>query len=172
MEFLFKPTRSRAIWLICLGVFVLLMGGIYLVAFRWSPAAQIRMHQMRLIDAAEHNSRAKLEELISDSYKDQWGFSKKDLLIALRDMRRAFTTVEATPEVIVVHARKEDGAFSTVIRIDGIGYGAEEVKSEINTITTPFVFHWRKEGPKPWDWGLVRVTNDGLDLGGYTPVEP
>lgn len=172
MEFLSNFVRARLIWLIFLGVFLFGVGGVYLVAFRWTPATQIRLHQMELIQAAEHNDRATLEELISDFYKDQWGFSKKELLIALRDMRRSMTTVEVTPEVIVVHAAKDTGSFSTVIRIDGVGYAADEVKSEINTITTPFVFHWRKEGPKPWDWGLVKITNEGLDLGGYTPIEP
>ncbi len=41
---------------------------------------------------------------------------------------------------------------------------APEIVERVNSLTEPFVLHWRRESWRPWDWKLVRVSNPGLEI--------
>ena len=73
-----------------------------------------------------------------------------DLTITVSDARTRIGNAEA--------------CWQAQIRMTGRGEATTEITDRVNSLTTPFVFHWRSESWKPWDWKLVKVENRSLDI--------
>ena len=167
MDTILSILADRRFWIAA--TIGLILYSIYLVGFRWRPPTQVRLHQMDLIHAVENNNGRDLGNLISDSYSDQWGYTKKDLQLGFKEMRRGFLALELQPSEVEVNVEKVEGTFSAVIKLQGSGVWADQIKGVLNKVNTPFVFTWRKEGGRPWDWKLISISNEELDLRGYRP---
>ena len=139
--------------------------GIYLF-WLWQPERQVRLHTEHLLAAVEGHDWEDLAEFVDGSYQDQWGNDRPLLLARLREILSY--TRDLRIETLgggVSRLTSEEAEWSTRVAIE-----AEEgeltalIKARVNGLETPFVFHWRHASGKPWDWKLVRVSNETLDL--------
>ena len=138
---------------------------IYLL-WLWQPERQVRLHSEHLIAAVEAQDWDDLAEFIDDSYQDQWGNDRPLLLARLREIL-SYTRNLRIERLGGGVSRLTDNEADWNARIK---VEAEEneltalIKARVNGLETPFVFHWRHASKKPWDWKLVRVSNEGLEL--------
>ncbi len=77
-------------------------------------------------------------------------------------------SIEFRTSQIEAVVRSSGGVGSWQGRIELTGANNSEmasvVKERLNNVRTPFRLDWRRQSGKPWDWQLVRVSNDELTL--------
>ncbi|MEZ5326459.1 MAG: hypothetical protein R3F19_15520 [Verrucomicrobiales bacterium] len=165
IEKLLKP-RSQVI--IVTGITALIV--LYHSLFEWPSDTQVRQKQEAFLLAIEEGDNSAWNSLISESYEDQWGFSKSNALVALQDVRSQFIGLNITwkPESQIVDSG--EGKLAGTMKFEATGFFATDmITSRLNKITAPWVFEWQKESWLPWSWRLTRIENPELDLGDYSP---
>ncbi len=150
-------------WFYAGGLFALALG--LWLAHLWSSENQVRLHSQHLIAQVEKWNWAAIGDFITADYHDDWNDDRALLLARLRIALRPFSSLTITAETPQVRVEEPLAMWSAKIRI--AGSGAEitpEMVERINRLTTPFELRWRKESWRPWDWKLVQVRNQSLDL--------
>lgn len=147
------------------GLAVAVALGVYLF-WLWQPERQVRLHSEHLIAAVEGQDWDDLAEFVDDSYQDKWGNDRPLLLARLREILSYTRNLRIeTLGGGVSRLSGEDAEWNARVTVE-----ADEneltalIKARVNRLETPFVFHWRHASGKPWDWKLVRVSNEGLEL--------
>ena len=139
--------------------------GLYLF-WLWQPERQVRLHSEHLLEAVEDRDWEELASFIDNSYQDEWGNDRPLLLSRLRDILRytrnlRIQTIGAG--VSQMTADEADWNARVTVEADDNELTAF-IKARVNGLETPFVFQWRHASGKPWDWKLMRVSNDALEL--------
>lgn len=165
VEKLLKP-RSQA--LIISGVVILVV--LYHSIFEWPSSIQVPLKQEAFLIAIEEGDNSAWDTLLSETYEDQWGFSKSNALVALQDVRSQLIGLDVvwTSEDTMIN----DGAgtLSGDMHFEATGFfGTDALTSLLNGLDEPWIFEWQKESWIPWSWKLVRIENDSLNIGGYRP---
>lgn len=89
-------------------------------------------------------------------------------MLLLERMREVFrylrgVRIETTEPSVGLDSRT--GFWSAKLTIEGdSGEGMELVKERVNSLNAPFQLEWRRMSGKPWDWKLVRVANQNLEI--------
>ena len=126
----------------------------------WMPAAQVGKKTTLLLRAAGDRDWKKAGRLVSDDYRDGWGQDKESALRLAAEAGRHFFALVITPSgepVVVVDGKTATwkGGLSFGGRGTAVG---EAMLSRASAFREDFVFAWRRESWKPWDWKLVSVT--------------
>jgi hypothetical protein len=131
----------------------------------WQPERQVRLHNEHLLAAVEAKNWSKFAEFIDDSYQDEWGNDRPLILTRLREVLSYARHLRIDPFGVGVRRTDDEAEWSARITIDA---DANEVttfiKDHVNPLEAPFVFKWRHRSSKPWDWKLIRVSNEALEL--------
>ncbi len=130
----------------------------------WSAENQVRRHSEHLVRQVERRNWSAVEELVAREYHDDWGDDRAHLMARLRLVGRFFFDLTITTSDGRATASPPTGSWQARVQLTGRGEAAGEITARVNSLTTPFVFSWRQESWKPWDWQLVKVTNESLDL--------
>src|SRR3978361_2267099 len=138
--------------------------GIYLFQL-WQPERQVQLHSVHLMRAAEADQWQKVAGFIDETYQDQWGQDRATVLKRLEHVLRYTRNLHITAEESYAVAEIGGVEWSSRLTFDA---DANEVttmiKERVNVLTTPFELHWQRKSAKPWDWKLVRVNNQELEL--------
>jgi hypothetical protein len=139
--------------------------GLYLVRL-WGAERQVQLHTQHLIQSMEDRNWTKFASFLADSYKDQWGEDRPLVLQrsqALFGYLRGIRILATTP---TIQASGRTGSWRSRIEIEGAENSelASMVKERVNQLTSPFTLEWKQISGKPWDWKLVRVSNDTLEI--------
>ena len=138
--------------------------GLYLFQL-WKPERQLQLHSAHLIAALEENDRSAILDFLDPSYGDQWGHDRATLVARLQAVLPYAPHLRIEARRIIVRDSAGAGEWSARIRVEA---DANEVtaliKERINPLEEPFLLQWRRVSWKPWDWKLVRVTNEALQL--------
>ncbi|MEY2438916.1 MAG: hypothetical protein QOI34_301 [Verrucomicrobiota bacterium] len=152
------------------GLAIALLLGLFLV-WLWRPEHQVRRHSDHLLRVMMHKDWPRFAGFIADDYQDQWGNNRSLLLDRTREVFRYVRSPRIT--AIAPNVRLEDrtGYWRAGILIEGDDNEVmAAIKNRINTLGTPFELEWRRMSAKPWDWKLVRVRNQSLEIpSGYLP---
>jgi hypothetical protein len=146
------------------GLGVALLMGLFLV-WLWQPERQVRRHSTNLLRAVQQKNWARVANFIGGDYRDQWG---DDRMLVLERMREVFgylrsIRIETTEPLVRLDSRS--GFWNAKLTIDGdSGEVMQLVKERVNSLDTPFELEWRRMSSKPWDWKLVRVANQNLEI--------
>ena len=146
------------------GLSVGLLTGVALL-WLWQPERQVRNHTQSLFRAVEGRNWERLRILIATDYADQWGHDRSGMIESVRGVFRYVRQVRMSSpnETIQVDERRARWAGKIVIETDQSELGAL-LKERVNSLSTPFQLEWRRLSAKPWDWKLVRVSNQGLEI--------
>lgn len=146
-----------------LGLGLALLLSIYFI-WLWSAEHQVRRHTDNLLVALEHRNWSKFAAFIGLDYKDQWGHDRESVLERTRLVFSYARSARIIPAFATVQIDGPRGVWQAKIAVEGEGELTEMVKERVNPLATPFVLEWRRLSAKPWDWKLVRVTNDSLEI--------
>ena len=146
------------------GAAVALVLGIWL-AWLWGPEHQVRLHSEHLLRALEQKSWGKFETFIAADYHDQWE-QDHDLVLERSTTVFAYTySLRLEPGPATIAMANGSGTWQARISVQpGQTELGTLIAERVNGLTTPFTLEWHKQSGKPWDWKLVRVSNEGLQL--------
>lgn len=131
----------------------------------WQPERQVARRFSDLLVAVEARKWQHAGNLISPEYSDEWGSSKGELLRWSEEGLRQFFWITLTP-LDPQFTRETDQVMrvETRLRVDGRGTGlALAAMDRVNDLSAPFIFIWRKESGKPWDWKLASVRQSEIN---------
>ncbi len=157
-----RSTFRNGFWAGLLVAFVI---GIWLVQL-WGAENQVRLHSEHLVHQVERRNWSAVGNFIAADYHDDWGDDRARLLTRLRLVGRFFFDLTITISEARAQVNVPNGIWKARIQMAGRGEAAAEVTSRVNSLTTPFVLSWRRESWKPWDWKLVRMANESLEIPG------
>ena len=128
------------------------------------------MKQKAFLIAIEEGDNSAWNSLLSESYLDQWEFSKSNAMVALQDVRSQLIGLHIKWESESTMIDEGRGSLQGKMQFEATGFFATDfITSRVNSLDAPWVFQWRKESWLPWSWKLVRIENEDLNLGGYSP---
>jgi len=150
-----------------LGGVIILMLIVFFLMARWDSEEQLMRHQARLITAVEGRKWKKIDAMMAADFTDNAGHDKAWALREPREALRHFMTLTIAPKqptFQVLYPKREGdpmtGTVSTWLHFDGNGTPfAHIIKDTANSTSDPFLFTWRKESWKPWDWKLVSISH-------------
>lgn len=134
--------------------------------------SQVEKRKERFRTALQDQDVDQALAMVADTYQDQWGFTKDDLRLILKDVTSQFVIVNLTFAEEKPSRQNGDLLYSVRIQLGGRPLTpAGTVMADFSAQhRQPFLLTWRKEGWWPWTWRLVRVENPELELPtGYQP---
>jgi hypothetical protein len=132
---------------------------------RWQPARQARVHTEKLLSAVESKNWGRLGGLLAQDYTDSWGNDKADVLERVREVFAQFFALELKAGAMTVQTVAGGAIVRAPVSLRGRGGPLAEVAVQrVGALREPFVFHWRKESWRPWDWALTRVEQPELKV--------
>jgi hypothetical protein len=148
------------------GLGLALFAGFFLL-WLWRPERQVRYHSEHLLHAIEQKSWSRVGDFIADDYVDQWGNDRARLLERMREVLRYLRGLSIEASNVTVRIDSRRGYWTATIKIDGEQSEVMAiVREQVNPLPTPFELEWRRRSGKPWDWKLVRVSNQNMKLPG------
>lgn len=133
----------------------------------WQAEKQVRLHNDHFLQQIAERDWSGAGDFIAADYHDDWGHDRKELLNRLHLVLGFFTSLTINTANPQVSANAPAGWWSAKVRIEGSGSEfAPAIVERVNSVTEPFVLHWRRESWRPWDWKLVRVSNPALEISG------
>lgn len=145
------------------GLLVAFILGVWLVQL-WSAENQVRLHGEHLVQQVEGRSWSAVSDYLAPDYHDAWGDDRTRLLTRLHLLGRFLFDLTITISSGRTQVNGDDATWSVRLQLAGRGEAAAEIESRVNSLTTPFVLHWHRASWKPWDWKLVQVTNETLEI--------
>jgi hypothetical protein len=132
---------------------------------RWQPARQARVHTEKLLSAVESKDWSELSRLMANDYTDTWGNEKADVLERVREVFAQFFAPELKAGPMTVETMDGRVVVRAPVSLRGRGGPMAEVAVQrVGALREPFVFTWRKESWRPWDWVLTRVEQPELKV--------
>lgn len=128
------------------------------------PAAQVRKHTQRLLEATGARDWKRVEKLLSASYQDSWHTNREQALESAQLLGQHFLTLHIRPrQPPQIKVSSSTAQWSAGLEFLGRGHAlGEAILNEANALTGPFLFEWQRPGWQPWHWQLVRVSQAEL----------
>ncbi len=145
------------------GLLAAVVVGIWLTGL-WGAENQVRLHSEHLLRQVEKRNAPAAGDFIAADYHDAWGDDRARLVLRLRIVLRFLSGLTITASKAQTQIDLPQGTWQARVQLEGRGEAAADITSRINGLTTPFVLDWRHESWKPWDWKLVSVTNESLEI--------
>lgn len=133
--------------------------------FGRSTETEVLAAQQKLITALEDRKWSKVKDVLSDNYSDEFGYNKEAAADLLQQALGNFLFLTLNNEVTSISTSADAAQVQTKIQMDGHGLGfSSMVIGQVNSMSGPWHFHWRKENPWPWGWKLVKVYHSELHI--------
>jgi hypothetical protein len=145
------------------GLVVAVIWGIYLARL-WQGPRQIELHNVHLLAAIEKHDWKAVGEFVGGDYRDQWGDDRALLLERLREVFRALPNARIESRDVSVQTSSGRGSWTARITVKGSGEFADLIQNRVNSLGSPFEFKWKRGATWPWDWKLVAVRNQALEI--------
>jgi hypothetical protein len=147
--------------LCALGLVIIVAG--LLLAWHWSPARQVALHQQHLLQAVENRNWSKVSGFLAEDYRDRW---RQDKSLALANLRQAladFLALGVQEKGRTLEWRNNDAVVRAHLQLVGSGGPiAQFVLQKLDEFHEPFVFTWQHRSWHPWDWALIAVDQPEL----------
>ena len=131
----------------------------------WQPKRQIELHQKNFLLALEDRNWRRVNAFLAADYSDRFGHDRATVVKDLRDVLRQFFAVTIRAQGTQTDHSPGRATITTNITVSGTGPGLTDfITTEVNRLTTPWVFSWRRASFLPWDWQLEKVDNAGLNV--------
>lgn len=130
-----------------------------------STETEVLAAQQKLISSLEDRKWSKVKTIISDSYADELGHNKEATADLLEQALGNFLFLTLNNEVTSISTTADTAQVQAKIQMDGQGLGfSSMVIGQVNSMSGPWHFQWRKESPWPWGWKLIRVHHNELHI--------
>lgn len=146
------------------GLIVAVAAGAYLFQ-RWQPDRQVALHSVQLLHAIEHKDWREIADFIDPAYHDQWQHDRAVLLARMHAILQYTRKIGFDVDEPLVVATDKGLEWRGRIVVSGEDDDLTAlIKARINPLHEPFRLDWRRQSWKPWDWKLLRVSNEALEL--------
>ena len=131
----------------------------------WRPEHQVRLHTQHFFHAIDRRNWETVAEFIGEDYRDQWDDDRTRLLERMREGFRWVRGSAITAPDALVRIEMPRGIWIGKINMYSSDDGVMQLLDErVNRLPTPFELEWRHVSGKPWDWKLVRVSNNEFQI--------
>jgi hypothetical protein len=118
-----------------------------------------------LLNAIEQKNWRAIGDFIDPAYRDQWHDDRALLLTRMRAVLQYARNLHLQPREPLVVATENGPEWRARIVVSGDDNELTAlIKARINPLQEPFRVQWRKHSWKPWDWKLIRASNEALEL--------
>ena len=146
------------------GVIVAVALGVYLLQL-WQSDKQVELHSAHLLHAIEQKDWRAIGEFIDPAYQDQWHQDRTVLLTRMRAVLAYARNLHLQAHEPLVLATENGSEWRARIVVSGEDNELTSlIKARINPLQEPFRLQWRQQSWKPWDWKLIRASNEALEL--------
>lgn len=122
------------------------------------PEREVLEAQTALIKALEKRNWDKVTKTLSETYTDSWGQGREQAVELGRQALSGFISLTIHEQLLSSSVSEGAGETTFNLQLDGNGMGfSSVVVGRVNSISQPWRVHWRKEGPWPWTWKVVRL---------------
>lgn len=130
----------------------------------WSPERQAALHTLNLLGRASNQDWTAVGEMMAPDYRDAWEHGKEQALSDAKEFGRHFFSLRVGPsDAPKIETKTGEASVRTRLGVYGSGTPvAHAVIEAVHELEQPFVFRWRKSGPWPWQWVLVRLEQEEL----------
>ncbi len=149
-------------------VLALLVGG-WLV-YRWQPERQIERHQAALLEALGDRNWKRVNRLLAPDFRLRTGHDREWLIREGREVLRQFIALEIKPvDPVLERPEPDKGTVRSRLQVKGSGSPiAQHARDAVNNDPEPFLFVWKHQSWKPWDWQLMTIDHPLMDRASYT----
>ncbi len=148
-----------------IGLTTLVVSSAVYLFWLWQPGHQVRLHTENFFRAIDARNWETAASLVDADYRDQWNNDRARLLGRMRDGFRWVRGSRITAANPYVRVETQRAIWVGKIMVYSNDDGVMEVLDErVNKLATPFQFEWRKVSGRPWDWGLVGVSNPSFEI--------
>ncbi|HEV2842265.1 MAG TPA: hypothetical protein VGW39_13150 [Chthoniobacterales bacterium] len=149
------------------GLLIAAIAGIWL-AMLWRPERQVRLHSTHLLSQIEKKNWRTVGDFIGEDYQDRWGNDRSRALARIRRVFGVLPKARIETSGASVRTENRQGYWRARITIKGgAGEFAPLIEERVNSLSAPFELEWRRQSSKPWDWKLVCVRNEALEISNY-----
>ena len=135
-----------------------------------SDQAQVLRQHRRVLDLAAGRNWEAVTNSMALEYEDQWNMNRTESVAHAEELLMSFITLDIEWTTQEVTINDNIAKVRGTARLRGRGIGASEaILSQVNSITQPWVFTWRREASGPRGWKLLSLRNTGL--GGPLPED-
>lgn len=149
------------------GLLLAAIAGIWLVTL-WQPERQVRLHSTHLLSQIEKENWRAVGAFVGEDYEDRWGNDRSRALVRIRRVFSALPKARIEASGASVRIENRQGYWQAKITVKG---GAGEfttlIEERVNSLPGPFELEWRRQSSKPWDWKLIRVRHEALEISDY-----
>lgn len=117
----------------------------------------------RFMKAVEKRDWERVRDTMTDDYQDEWTEDRSTTIQWTSEALSGFffLHIEMLEPGIVVN--DDSAKIETRLKLQGNGTGvAQIVMGRVNALDEKFLFSWRKESWKPWDWRLYSATQSEI----------
>lgn len=106
-----------------------------------------------------------MQEFISAGYVDQWQNNSATLQERTRAVFSYVRGIKLNYDSALVTVSGETAHWQSRIVVSGnANEGLYLIQDRVNSLSSPFDLEWRHASWRPWDWKLVRVSNQQLAI--------
>ncbi len=135
-----------------------------------SDQAQVERQHRRVLDLAADRNWEAVTESLALEYEDQWSMNRTDSVANAEELLMSFITLEIEWTTHEVTMNGNIAKIRGTAKLKGRGIGASDmIMSQVNAVTEPWVFTYRKDGKGPKGWKLLSLRNTAL--GGPLPED-
>jgi len=143
-------------------VFAVIISTIFLVR-HWQPARQIELRHRNFLLALEDHNWNRVKSYLASDYTDRFGYSRETLVPDLRQVLRQFFALTIRTQGRQTEWSVDEVKITEFVTLQGNGPGLTDfITNEVNRLTDPWSFTWKKASVWPWDWRLATVDNPGF----------
>jgi len=151
---------------LALGVFGAAVAALVLWSvIEFSPGRQLERVFSRLVSAAENRDWKRVKSFMAEDYHDQWGLDRERAVSMAAEAFRQFVVLEIAVESQAISRDGKDAAIEAKLHLQGRATAiGEMVVQRVNSLENDFQFAWQQKSWKPWDWKLVSVSQNEIDI--------
>lgn len=140
---------------------------------RWSGEAGAERAHRKFLGYVSDRRWGKCQRMIAADYSDRWGFDRKQISLALKDVGRQFTfALEVDWETKSISENQGLYDIVGIAQFDGKGNPAVDLilRETKSYAAHPYTFRWKRDGLLPWKWKLDMLDHPKAEVPpGYVP---
>lgn len=115
--------------------------------------------------AVENRDWKKVKSLMAEDYRDRWDLDREKAVSLAAEAFQQFLALEIRVETQRVTREGKDGQVDARLRLEGRATAVGEmVMQRANSLENDFQFAWQQKSWKPWDWKLVSVSQNEIEI--------
>lgn len=134
-------------------------------AVEFSSGRQVERAFARFIHAAENRDWKKVKSLMAEDYRDQWDLDRDKAVSLAAEAFQQFLVLEIVVESSSAQRQGREASVEAKLRLAGRATAVGEmVLQRANSLENDFRFAWQQKSWKPWDWKLVSVSQNEIEI--------